>query len=121
AERRAPVDPVPRGQEAREHLLLHRLDLASQRRERGATEATEDVGVAPLALGPARTQFAAHEQVIALELDEHAADVAAEALVRLFDGERPASLRVAQDELAQRLRTTLQECLRQATGRHRTE
>ena len=68
AQGRAAADPVPGGQEAAEGRLLGRLDLAAQRGERGAPEAAEDVGVAPLALGATRTELAADEQIGALEL-----------------------------------------------------
>ena len=38
AQRRAPVDPVPRGQEARQCLLLDRLDFLAQRSERSSPQ-----------------------------------------------------------------------------------
>ena len=68
AQRRPPVDAVPGRQEPRERLLLDGLDLAPKRGERRAAQATQYIGVAPLALGPAGTQLAAHEQLGALEL-----------------------------------------------------
>src|SRR5207247_9446118 len=68
AQRRAPVDPVPVRQEAAVRGPLGRLDLLPERRERGAAETPQDVGLAPFALGPARPELAAHESVVPLEL-----------------------------------------------------
>ncbi len=122
AQRRAAVDPVPRRQEARERLLLDRLDLAAQRRERRAPQAAQHVGVAPLALGAARAKLAAHEQLVALELGEHRRrrrGRSARSPRAVVNGPRP--LREAQDELAQRLRPALEEHVGQARRRHHAE
>ena len=62
---------MPRGQEPRERRRLDRLDLAAERSERRAPQPAEDVGVAPLALGPAGPELAADEQLVPLELDQH--------------------------------------------------
>ena len=48
-------------------------------------------------------------------------DVAAEALVRLRRRERPASARVAQDELLERLGAALEEDVGQPAGRHHAD
>jgi hypothetical protein len=92
---------VPAGQEAAERGLLGRLDLLAQRGERGAAQATKDVGIAPLALDAAGTQLAAHELLVALELAELRLDVAPEVLVRLRRRERPPPFRIPVDELLQ--------------------
>ena len=78
AQRRTPVDPVPTREEPPERRLLGRLDLAPQRRERGAPQTAEHVRVAPLALDAAGTELAADERVLALELAKQGLDVDAE-------------------------------------------
>src|SRR5581483_5909323 len=105
----------------RERVVRHRLDLLAQRCERRAAQAAQDVRVAPFALGAARAQLAADEQLGALELAENRGDVAAEARAGLLARERPAALRIAQHELAQRFRAALQERIREPGRRHRTE
>src|SRR5581483_6544861 len=76
---------------------------------------------APLALSAARPKLATNEQLFALELREHARHVAAEPRARIVGGERPASLRVAQHELPQRLRPALEKHIRQPGRWHRAE
>src|SRR5439155_5534343 len=117
----APVDPVPVRQEAAVRGPLGRLDLLPERRERGAAETPQDVGLAPFALGPARPELAAHESVVPLELGEHGREVESEALARLGGRERPPPAGEPQDELAQRLRPALEEDVRQPARRHRSE
>src|SRR5436305_1972732 len=75
AQRRAPVDPVPVRQEAPERRLLGRLDLAAQRRERRTPQPAQDIRLAPLSLDAARTQLAAHELLLTLELAKMRLDV----------------------------------------------
>ena len=82
---------MPARQEAAERRLLGGLDLLAQRGERRAAQTAQDVGVAPLALGPARPQLAADQLVLALELAQLLLDVAAEVLARLARRERPAA------------------------------
>ena len=121
AQRRPPVDPVPARQEAADRRLLDRLDLLAQRGERRAPQPAEHVGVAPLALGAARTELAADELVLALERAQLRLDVAAEVLVRLAGRERAARAGEAGDQRPQRLVPALQERLREAGRRHRAE
>jgi len=102
---------VPAGQEPRQCLLLDGLDLLAECGQRGAAQAAQHVGVAPLALGAARSQLAAHELLVALERDEDRRYLAPEALVRLLGGERPPSLREAQHELTQRVGTAFEVCV----------
>ena len=83
AKGRAAVDPVPARQEAPERRLLGGLDFLAERSERRAAKATQHIGVAPLALGPARPKLAADQLLLALELAQLLLDVAAEVLVRL--------------------------------------
>ena len=117
----ATADPVPGRQEAAEGGLLGRLDLAAERGERGSAEAAEHLGVAPLALAAARPELAAHEQVGALELVQHALEREAEALVGLGGRERAATLREAEHELAERVGAAREERFGEAAGRHRAE
>ena len=70
AEARAPVDPVPAGQEPPEGRRLRGLDLLAKRRKRGATQATQHVRVAPLTLAPARPELPADEPLLPLELPQ---------------------------------------------------
>src|SRR2546425_2383871 len=121
AQRRPAVDPVPVRQEAAERRLLGRLDFLPQRRERCAAQTPEDVRVTPLPLGPAGTQLAAHQLLLPLELAQQRLDVAAEPLVRLCGGERPASAGVTRDELLERLGPALEEDFRQTARRHHAD
>src|SRR4029077_11094767 len=60
APRRA--DALPRGQEPAEGRRLDGLDLLAQRGEGPLTELTQDLGVAPLALGAVGPELAAQQQ-----------------------------------------------------------
>ena len=55
------VDALPARVEARQRALVGGLDLLAQRGQRGAPQPPQHLGVAPLALGAARAQLAAHE------------------------------------------------------------
>src|SRR5213078_2366089 len=98
----APVDTVPARQEPPECRLLGRLDLLPQPRERCPAQAAQDVRIAPFALAAARAQLTPNEQLLAFELAQHGIDVDPEARIRIGSRERPAALRVAEDERAQR-------------------
>ena len=76
AQARAPVDPVPARQEPAERRLLRGLDLLAKRSEGRTAKATQDVGIAPLALGPAGPELAADESFLPLELAQQRLDVA---------------------------------------------
>ena len=121
AERRPAVDPVPARQEPAQRRLLGRLDLLPQSRERRPPQPPEHVGIAPLALGPARSQLAANEQLLPFELAEHRLDVDAEPPVRLGGRERAAGTGETGDERAQGLVAALEEDLGQPRRRHRAE
>ena len=54
-------DAVPARQEAGERGGIDRLDLVAEPRERPTSEQSQDVRVAPLALGAARSELAAQE------------------------------------------------------------
>ena len=115
---------MPGRQEPPERGLLGRLDLLAQRRERGAPQAPQDVGVAPLALDAARAELAADELVGALEPGEDGLDDGG--LERVASGslggrERPARAREAAEQHAERIGHGLEERLRQAAGRHHAE
>ena len=79
AQRRAAVDALPRGKEACERGLPGRLHLAAKTSEGGPAQAAQDVRVAPLALGSAGPQLAAHEPVRGLEPHELRLGLRAEA------------------------------------------
>ncbi len=104
---------MPARQEAAERGLLDRLDLAPQRRERGAAQPAQHVGVAPLALAAAGPQLAAHELLLALEPGAGRGSTSrpkrsfASAVV---NGPRPRAKR--SDELPQRLGAALEEDVR---------
>ena len=112
AKRSALADPVPRRRKPSQRLLFDRLDLAPKRRQRCTPQAAQHVGIAPLSLGPAGPQLPADQQLGALELSEQGADVAAEPLPGLVRRKRPAPLRVANYELAQRVAATFEEDVR---------
>ena len=109
AQRGAAADAVPRGQEAGERLLLDRLNLLAERRERRAPETAQNIGITPLALAPPGSQLAADEQLLVLERGEDVGDVAPEVLAGGRGRERPATLRVAQDKPAQRVGAALEK------------
>src|SRR6185295_13512183 len=70
-----------------------------------------------------RTELAADELVVALELAEQLLDVTSEVVVRLPGGERPAALREPVHELLQRRRglRRLEERVGQPARRHHPE
>ena len=65
---------MPGRQEPPQRSLLGRLDLLAQSGERGAPQASQDVGVAPLALDAAGAKLAADEPVGTLEAGEDGLD-----------------------------------------------
>ncbi len=120
---RAAVDAVPGGEEARERRLLGRLHLLAQRRQRRSPQPAQHLRVAPLALGAAGAQLAAHEQLFRLECAQDVLDVPPEAGRRLRRRERPSPPRPPVDELAQRRLGIgrLEERVGQARRRHDAE
>src|SRR5207245_6142229 len=118
AQRRAAVDPVPGGKEASERFLFCRLHFAPERSERRAAEAAQDIGVAPFALAPSRTELSTHEPVVALEVVQLRFDIASEMVIRLSGRERTTAAREAQDEGEQRIVAALEEDFRQSAGGH---
>src|SRR5438094_178152 len=98
-----------------------RGSLRAPRHPAKAPEPAQHLGVAPLPLRAARTQLAANELVLSLELREYGLDVAAEVLVRSSCREGPAAPRVPEDERLERVVAALEEDLRQAAGRHHAE
>jgi len=100
------------------------LDFPPQRCQRGATETTEDVGVAPLPLDPAGTQLAADEPVVTLDRRQELLDVLDGEPVscrRLGRRERAAGACEAHQHRLERVRDGLEERIRQPAGRHHTE
>src|SRR5262249_20622843 len=118
---RPPIDAVPRRKEPSERRRLDRLDLATQRSERGSAQTPGPAGGAPPPRRPRPTQLAANEQLLALEPDEQVGEVAPETGLRVGGRERPAALGEPQDELAQGVGTAFEERLGQPTGRHHAE
>ena len=119
--RRVAVDALPGGQEARQRALVDGLDLLAQHRQRGAAQAPQHLGVAPLALAAAGAQLAADQLAAALERRQHGAAVDAVARPQLVRGERAVRRGVAADEPRQRVGHVLEERRRQPAGRHRAE
>ncbi len=97
------VDPLPGGQEGSERLLLGRLDLLAQRRQRGAAQAAQHLDVAPLPSGATGAQLTAHDVAVALELTQYGGGVDAVALAQLVGREGAVRACVAGDEHAQRV------------------
>ena len=120
AERLAPTDSVPGGEKTAERRLLGGLDLPSEHRERRPPDASQDIGIAPLALAAAGTQLAANEPVRPLELLELDLDPAgreAEARGHLVRCERAARARMAGENGAERVLDRLEEGGRHPAGR----
>ena len=115
------VDALPGREEAGERALVGRLDLLAQGGERRAAQAPQHLGVAPLALGAARPQLAAHQLAGALELAQRGGGVDAVALAQLGRRERAVRLGVAAHQPRERVGDVRQERLGQAAGRHRAE
>ena len=112
---------MPARQKAAECHLLGGLDLLAERCERGATEASQHVGVAPLPFRPARPQLAADEPLLALERLQLGLDAVGsepEALRRLARRERPAAAGEAREQGPQRVVAGLEEDVGQAARRH---
>src|SRR4029079_2195813 len=59
------IDVLPAREEAGELAGVGRLDLLAQAGEAGAADPAQDFGVAPLALGPPRSQLAAGQGALA--------------------------------------------------------
>src|SRR5580765_8963030 len=99
-------------QETAECRLFGRFDFLAKRSERRAPQTTQNVGVAPLSLGPARPKLAANQLLLTLELLQQRFHVPTEALVRLRSSERPAPARIASNQLVECVRGALEEHLR---------
>src|SRR5437763_15788242 len=104
------VDVLPRGSEARERALVDRLDLLAQHRERSAAQPAEHLGVTPLALAPARSELAAYELAVALELLQHCARIQSVARPHIVGRERSMGRRVAPQQPGERAGHVLEEC-----------
>ncbi len=110
------VDVLPAGQEAGELGAVGGLDLAAQAGEAGAADAAQGVGVAPLALGPARQQLAADEGALALQLAQRRGRVDAVALGEPRGREGSVGAGEAADQGAHRVGVVLEEDLGKAGG-----
>ena len=109
---------MPAGEEAAERSLLHRLDLAAQRSERGPAQPPQDVRIAPFALAPARPELAADELLLALEPAQLLLHVDAEPRRSLSGRERAAPARPARHERPQGVGHRLEKHRREAGLRH---
>ena len=115
------VHPLPGGQEARERTLLGRLNLLAQAGQRGAPQAPEHVGIAPLPLASAGAQLAQHEPSVPLELAEDGTQVHGVAVGGLPRGEGPVGAGVAASKALKRLLDLLEEGGGQPAGGHGAE
>ena len=118
---RVAVDALPAGQEAGERALVGGLDLLAQDGERGAPQAPEHLGVAPLAFAAPGAELATHKLAGALELAQHRAHVDAVAGVQLTAGERPVGGGVAPRDPAERVGNVLEEGGWETPGRDDSE
>jgi hypothetical protein len=113
------VDVLPACEEPRQLALVGGLDLVPQVSEARAPHATKRLGVAPLALGAAGEQLAAHQLSRALELAQGGKRVDAIASRELAGGERPVGARVAAHQRDHRVVDRLEEGLGEpGGGRH---
>ena len=123
--RRPPVDPLPGGQEAAERRLVGRLDLLAQRGERRPAKPPQDVGIAPLPFGAARTELAADEPVRPLERAPAPPPPRRverrTALGCLGGRERAAAAREAHEQRRRAGPPRLEEGVREARRRHRAD
>ncbi len=121
AGRRVAVHALPARHEARERALVGRLDLLAQRGQRGAPQPPQHLGVAPLALGAAGAQLAAHQVAGALQPGQHRRQVQPVAVAQLRGLERAVHARPAAHEALHRVGDVADEGVRQARGRHGAE
>ena len=115
------VDALPARHEARQRALVGRLDLLAQRGQRGAPQAPQHLGVAPLAARAAGPQLAAHQLAGALEAGQHGREVEPVAGLQHVALERAVRAGVAAHEPLHRVRHVLEEDLREAGRRHGAE
>ncbi len=117
AGRRMAVDALPGGHEARERTLIGGLDLLAQHGQRGAPQAAQHLGIAPLALGAAGPELAADEVARALELAQRRRGIDPVAGVDLGGRERSVGGRVAAHQPRERIGNLLEKRRRQPTRR----
>jgi hypothetical protein len=120
AQRRTPVETLPRGEEAAERALVDGLDLLAKAGEARAAQPAEDVRVAPLALGSARPELTAGE----LEAGEkrlHPFVRQAEAARCLLRREGAAAARPAAQHGSEWVLAALEEDIGKSGRRHGAE
>ena len=102
------VDVLPPGQEARELALIRGLDLAAKVGEARATDATQHLGIAPLALGAAGQQ-PSDQLPGALQVAERGSGIDAVAVREPGGHERPVGAGIAARHDHHRVRDRLEE------------
>ena len=120
---RMAVDALPGGQERRQRALVGRLDLLAQRRERGAPQAPQDLGVTPLRLArtAAGPQLAANDLPVALQPLQDRSRIDLVARAQLVGRERPVRACIARCERRERIGHVGDERLGQPARRDRAE
>ena len=113
--------PCQLGSEARERALVGRLDLGPQRGERRAPQPPQHLGVAPLALGAAGAQLAAHQLAGPLEPGQHRREVEPVAVAQHAPLERAVRARPAAHEPLHRVGHVVEERGREPAGRDGAE
>jgi hypothetical protein len=113
-------DAVPAEQEAGVRVLLDRLDLAAQRRQRTTAQLAQHVDVAELAAAAVGAELAAHHPTVGFQRGEGAhrtVDGDAEASGEILHRERPVGARIPAHQAFERVRHRLGERPRQAERR----
>ena len=103
-------------EEARQRVLLHRLDFAAQLGQRFAANLPQDLRIAPLAMKTAGTEAAFEHAPFMRKLPQRIFDhdrVQRKTIRSLAQRERPMGARVAANQLQHRLRHRLQQRRRQ--------
>src|ERR1035441_9061200 len=102
----------PVREEARQRVLLHRLDLAAQLGERLAPNLAQNFRIAPLAMKGARTESALKHAALAGKLAQrilYCNGIQRKSIRGLAQRERPMGARVAANKLEHRVRHRLQQ------------
>ncbi len=107
---------LPVREEARQRVLLHRLDFAAQLGQRFAPDLPQNLRVAPLAVKAARAEAAFKHAALLRKLPQrifHRLCVERKPVRSLAQRERPVRARVAAHQFEHGMRHRLQQCNRQ--------
>ena len=110
------LDTVPRDGEAAERVLLDRLDLAAEARERSPAQRAEHAGVAPIAAHRTRPEHALDDRARVAQAPKglrHGGGDQAEAPGHIGRRERSVRARVAPHQRREGIRLALEEGVRQ--------